>query len=556
MQGQHVQRTFGGIINPLITSDLDQFAWQPHPAGQSEATPSPGGASLARHFPIAAHGRVLAGQQLGAWLDDYYHRIHVTPAEIDLGFVVNNQSHPITVWNAYLTPMAVQEARIDDGEGLELEQPDRPPTLAALEERVYTVVVRTDGPPIIDAALIFEFSLTAARVPITGRRLLAWPYQPNWARPVVERLAYRTDVIQTHDGSEQRHRLRQWPRLGFRAQYVRHGLESRRLQALLWAWQSRNFALPLWHQVQRLEQPVAEGALGIPVNTVDLDYSADGLVILITSDREFELLTAAEVQPDGLTLARPTQQAWPVGTYVLPARPARMSQTTPLRRHTGTVLSLEADWEVGDYEPVPALADEPWYQDSPVLLRAPNRATPVDDAYERLLDVLDLGGVVVSDDPVGRPQLVTPLSYVLRNRAEIAWMRRWLQARGGRYGAFWLPTFEPDLTPTETITAASQVLSIRDIGYGLYYAQAPGRRDLLIELHDGRQFMRRIVDTLEADPGTERLLLDRALGADAPVQEVRRISFMSLCRLDADSVEFSHRSAGVAQISFVARSIG
>lgn len=556
MQGQLVQRTLGGIVNPLITSDLDQFAWQPHPAGQSDSIRSPGGSNRIRAFPVTAAGRARSGLMARAWLDDYYHRIHVTPAEIDLGFVVNNQAHPVTVWNAYLAPAPILEARIDDGEGLELEQPARPPTLAALEERIYTVVVRTDGPPIIDAALVLELTLTTARVPISGRRLLAWPYQPNWARPVVERLSYRTDIIQTHDGSEQRLRLRQWPRLGFRAQYVRHGLESRRLQALLWAWQARNFALPLWHQVQRLTQPLAEGALGIPVHTVDLDYSPGGLLILIAGDQEFELLTAAEVQSDGLTLERPTQQSWPAGTYILPARPARLSQATPLRRHTAAVLSLEADWEVGDYAPMPALTAEPQHQGHPALLRAPNRATPVEDTYERLLDVLDLGGVVVADDPVGRPQVATQLAYVLRNRAEIAWMRRWLQARGGRHGAFWLPTFEPDLTPTELITAASQVITVRDIGYGLYYALAPGRRDLLIELRDGRQFLRRIVDTLEADPGTERLLLDRALGVDAPMQAVRRISFMSLCRLDADSVELSHRSAGVAQISFVARGIG
>ena len=86
-------QSLAGYANIYLASDLVEhgtdgdIAWPPALMPMSAAAC----ASLVRTLPIAANGRVIASRASLSYSDDFYHRIHVNPAELDLGNVVSTQ---------------------------------------------------------------------------------------------------------------------------------------------------------------------------------------------------------------------------------------------------------------------------------------------------------------------------------------------------------------------------------------------------------------------------------------------------------------------------------
>lgn len=76
----------------------------------------------------------------------------------------------------------------------------------------------------------------------------------------------------------------------------------------------------------------------------------------------------------------------------------------------------------------------------------------------------------------------------------------------------------------------------------------------MIETVDGRRFYRRIKASA-AGPRTEVIQLDNALGVTLAPEDVIRICFISLMRLDHDSIEVNHitDSEGVSEVSVTFR---
>jgi hypothetical protein len=100
-------------------------------------------------------------------------------------------------------------------------------------------------------------------------------------------------------------------------------------------------------------------------------------------------------------------------------------------------------------------------------------------------------------------------------------------------------------------------LDVANIGYSRFGKAQPGRRDIRLELWDGRVFLRRLTGVTELDADAERLALDAALGVSVTPAQVARISWLVLCRLDSDSIEIHHEtdSEGVASSALVFRGV-
>ncbi|MCR3772054.1 hypothetical protein K3Z88_26610, partial [Pseudomonas aeruginosa] len=82
-------------------------------------------------------------------------------------------------------------------------------------------------------------------------------------------------------------------------------------------------------------------------------------------------------------------------------------------------------------------------------------------------------------------------------------------------------------------------------------------RDIRIELYGGQVFHRRILDVSELNVDVERMAIDSALGTVVRPSDVARISFMTLCRQDSDSVQITHETDtdGISTASTVFRGV-
>ena len=78
-----------------------------------------------------------------------------------------------------------------------------------------------------------------------------------------------------------------------------------------------------------------------------------------------------------------------------------------------------------------------------------------------------------------------------------------------------------------------------------------------MELNDGTVRYRRVLGSSELDAATERLNLGEPWDVEFEAKQVRRVSWMTLMRLDSDTVELEHITdvEGSARAQLVLRGV-
>ena len=500
--------------------------------------------------------KVIGSALPASYWYDVYDTVHILPSEIDLGDMLSSQERTVEVWNAYLTEQLLSSITpVGDG-GLTLTEPQAAPTtFTQLESRVYTLNISTIGPSVINADYTFSFPSDAAKLNVTGRRVLAFPFPPNFSQALIERLSWKTDVLSHYDGSEQRIKQRQVARMGYEYRLTALGVNAQRLKAMLWGWQARVFAVPVWTDEGVLQASANADDLVLNINTDDLDYHAGGFVVLLSDTYTLEVVEIESLTATTITLANGLGSAWSAGTKVYPARLARIASDLEFKNTLQGVDGV-VSFDVVDSTNAPAVDFSLTYRGLPVLNRVPNKADGVSTAFKRDMEILDnMTGVVTYDDRSGFANTLQDYHWIEKGRANITLLKQWLYARAGRLTPFWVSNWTNDIELARIVADSDLVIDITYIGYASHLSQGVGRRDIKIELTDGTVFYRRITDSVDNGDQTETLSIDLALGQVVNPSDIKIISFMQLHRLDSDTIEIAWRQTDLAECSHLVRGL-
>lgn len=537
-------------LHVRVTGSFDRYAADYYPYRDDAAPLAPGAQVRTVNLPVSQQANPQIGVQAGGfgWMD-WYDRIHLIPGVLALGNLVQSQVRTIEVWNAWQVPKRLASVAGVGTEGLTLTEPvAAPTTFGALESRLYTLSISLTGPPTIDAGYTFTFAGQAPELVVTGARVIGFAFRPNWRDPVVERLIWLTDVIRRRDGSEQRISLRSIPRREFEYRVTLTSAAAARMDAAVWGWQARVFAVPIWTDPAVLAAALPAGSISVPVDTALRDYAAGSLAALVQDDYDHEIVEVLSVAGGSITLARPTGQDWPAGTHLYPARLARLGAQVRITRPTAAVVEARIALQVEPLQPLAGITGPApsTYLGADTYLTPPNRVEALDDDITRAMEIIDAQtGPWAVDDPEGRPDIVRSYRWLLRDRAAVSAHKAWLLARAGRYSSAWVPTFARDMELVAQAGGTATTLVIEDIGYRNFYALATGRRDIAVRLPSGTWALRRIVGADQVVAGQERIQIDSALGAT--VDPGVWICLLGLHRLDTDRVELAWHSAEVVE---------
>ncbi len=545
--------------NPLIAVDFEGFTgeqWYPYHESIVSALPI---FTLTTHYPVEANGREIQYIKTNSYFDDFYNRIHISPASLELGNVASEQVSTINIWNAYLTPKILQNIEGVE-EGLNVSgQPNPPFTFTALQERAWNVSILPDGPSTIDTNLVWQFGEDQATLHITGTRIVAFGWLVDWSKPVTETLQWLTDILQSKTGHEQRRSLRLSPRIQFDAELLLYDAERQFFDLAMIGWGAKNFAMPIWPQQQWLKTTHTMGGMIIYCDTTYRNFKANRLAILRGQTAfDNETVEIESVLSDRLLLKRPLQKSWAKGTCLSPAITVRLTGQPNLLKRTDrmmrTAISLTATETLDHSEQMPSTL----YRSYPVLEQAPNEKNDLTHSYERLLSQLDnKTGLVLQKDHAQEAFGLYQYDWMTYGRQEQANLRALFYALRGSQKALWLPTFSDDLTLKSIIVASGQTLDVQWCGYSRFAQSQLGRQDIQIRLKNGTVLYRRITSSTELDSNTERLAIDQTFPVQILPTDIIRISFMSLCRLSNDSVVIEHLndSDGIAKSSATFRGV-
>lgn len=527
----------------------------PSAAGRADISPLALAAGTGVFAPPDFSGPTVDGAIAADFLADWYFRYHFIPGSLNLGNVVTAQSRDVLLWNAFLTPQEIQDFGITASEGLGAVSPTSVPyTMQPLELLTYTVQAAAQGAPQINASLVWVIEGQTFNVPIIGQRIVVWPFSPTWQNGLAESLEWRSTVIRAFNGKEQRTALRRTPRQTIEYTSLMTGLEAQTFENIMFGWQYRQFALPLWQEKSRLTEGVPGGLDVLQLQTEGRRIKPGSLLVIFADFQNFETVEVETVGPNSVVLRAAVQRDWPEGTPVFPVTIANLANEIPTQRATDATMTARVRFAVDpsfDDAAIPVETGLPVYRGIELYVgNRPNWAQQIDFIYRADVDLIDFG----TSRYRTRARNSTPYhekrtNWQVTSRQAIAQLRAFLGRRQGRAVPVWMPSGNIDFKLLDNITAVALVIDVMPNDYDRLVGQAPNKRDILIELRDGAVFARRIVSSTLGASGELRLGIDAALGQNVSIAQVKRISYLGLYRLTGDAVTFNYLSQTTATVA-------
>lgn len=343
--------------------------------------------------------------------------------------------------------------------------------------------------------------------------------------------SYVTDIQVTDDGTEQRRMLRLIPTE--RVSYTARTIDSRMTgwhQALVYGGQDEDWVIPYWPHGWYLGAAAVAGSnVVLSVDTTNRDFTVGGQLVLWRDERTTEACTITAKSGTTVTVSTLASN-WPAGTFVMPGLTGSFSTGTDFRRLAAMMgetrvtfdLTLGSDPAVSTptspavFTTVPFIRDLEIGDDTAYQVDRIENSTYTYADYARRPD----------------PQQATPMKLWLSSRANIASVIAWFDGLKGSLAAFYLPSYQQDLTVVSGLGTSSLVIS--NIGYTARLFPLTNRKQLAFVTPSGAVTQRTVSASVNNGNGTETLTLSGAAPSTTSL-----VSWLRRVRLADDTLAIS-----------------
>lgn len=480
--------------------------------------------------PIPLREYALSGSSGGSFSADFYNRIYQAPGLLDFGSVVSEQVLDFTVWNAYFTPKNLLNViETDFDSGTQFSGQTTPSIFSALEQRTYQITVGIGGPPTIDAAITFdwEVGIDSTSTDIVGTRVLLLPIV--FSANTQEALEFKTNVLNSWNGTEQRIRQRSAPRQQFAIRAFSPRSEMHKIDNLLYQFRQQLWVLGLWTEA-RTGDPITSGDTVVDVDTQYGDFRVNSLAIAWESPSKYDVFQITAKTDSTLTAASPIANDYSAPA-IMPVRSVRILGD-PTRTTSGYDSVLNITVEVIDNIVLPTSPSTQQFLGEDTYFEEPWASTSdgVPDSYQHKISAVDFQtGAVEIFAPWDNIRVGRTVEFLFEGKQAIWEFREWLHRRAGKLVPFYYPTFENNfkLVTTGTIGNAFEAV---DYGYDFGIS---GRDHIVFRLADGTWEPRTIINAVVVGDNVQ-ITLDTAL--NEPVANIIDVGFFGLKRLGTDKI--------------------
>jgi hypothetical protein len=367
--------------------------------------------------------------------------------------------------------------------------------------------------------------------------------KPDWADGSIETLAWLTSTTESPQAVEQRMGLRISPRILFEYTYTVFNSRRSHFDLLNMAGAGSPLYVPMWFDRGLLTAAAAIGATVLNLDTRWTEFQNCRYAILYNDEYNFEVVEIDSFTDSTLTLAVGLTNGWPIRTEIYPVRKCRVESQVTGDRYADEAFKGRMRFqtlETCDSIAAPVVGT---YLGNYVLETEPNDEGAIRYDYQRKEYILDtnVGTQLVSDVA---PFINQNHHWFAKGRQRLWQLRGLLYAIQGKRRPIWVPSYFNDFELSEAADALDTVLTVLRCGYTDTGGPFTHRDHILIHLRDGTRIYRKIVDSaiVGAEGLYETIELDAAIGVDISPDTVLRISFITFCRLDQDSIELIHHS--------------
>lgn len=498
------------------------------------------------NHPAAYVGRNATGLKATTYTDDFYHRIRYLPVELNIGAVTSTQTREMYVFNGFFTNKTLESIDVTNPEGITLTGPITPTEYYPLALSRYEVSAGIEGPATIDSLINFNWEAPEPdrTISIRGSRLITLPYM--FALGSVETLQWRTQIILSNQGEEQRIKNRGAPRQGFKIDVHIPKTDWTLSDNVAYGWRGNIWGVPVFPECRKLTSAVVEDALFLTLDTTNADFRDGQLLMVMDTINSYEVVQIATVSAGSVELTQGIPRAFPIGALVCPVISARMT-SDPIRNTTGAKVRLKASFEsvnnIRLTETLNPALDV--YKTLPVQLREPlySGNTGASDTYNRKVTIVDNGSSDVDTfSPWARTKVTRRALYELNSQADLWQFRLWLHSIGGRWKPFYIPTYESNFNFLDVGNIGGSITVVNDSSHSL---QGNDRRDIAMKHSGGWSF----AEVISISTVSENLVLTLDAPFNIESDNVEFICYLRKCRLASDTVEIIHNGNFTATCS-------
>lgn len=518
-----------------------------------DAEPRPAG-TLGNVQPIAIRRLTFPGAKVTAFFHDFYNRIYLLPSSVDFGPISGPVSVQFTLWNAFLTAKTVEGITLVNAEGLTLTGPATPTLYKPLARQGYTIKANDQGPPDVDARL--EFAVTGHSLPYTlpviGVRAFLTPFRPNWNQSVKISYEFRTEILKSRSGKEQRRALRSTPRKTIEYTTLTSFAGLRKANNLMQLAQARTLINPEYPRAALSSTGMAPGAVSIMLDDVPYWLQPDMLVCL-TNGETIETRRVEGIAAPFVSFKSFTQTAWPPGTLLVAAVSGNFPDSMKSRRETNAAAAVSVIFNVTPASETPVVSGDssPVFNGRELFLSRPNWGDRPSLDYEHESETLDFGrGKTRRFIPVHFGGRLWRGTYLSRDFATADRTREFFERMRGQRGEFYMPTWEHDLPPKLAIQAGTNTFRVEGLDVYKSFRDDTVFKALIVFKNDGGYIVNRVLDVFDT---TDEIGADTGINCQDPWPEtiepsdVRMICWLPVWRFATDTLSLEWLTRTVAQ---------
>lgn len=357
---------------------------------------------------------------------------------------------------------------------------------------------------------------------------------------------WMTKIQETIEGNEKRSALFTWPRIKLTNEFHLAEDEKRRfIHAHLYRDIHNIWGIPIVSDESKLtvESTASQNVLTVDDTDNRHFYAGRECVLISPTDWEsYEVATISGVDSSTqITLSGTLSNTWAIDTKVYPFYECRVepeqSRTSKYYKYnTVKIIGKESFESTRTFTYTPTTIDTgifPVYNSLNLFLYRP--LNPITEKYRHPFTMMGEFGKQTYFSTYGDTRAIFDRTFMCDTKTETYDLLDFFDAKQGRLGTFYTPTWMEDIIIDTGFDATDLVLLVKDLY--LTEAEIVGRH-IYIELKDGSYVCREIV----ARPTFLSITIDSAIGTTVPTADLTDTlcSFLHEVRFNVDELSLEY----------------
>lgn len=364
-------------------------------------------------------------------------------------------------------------------------------------------------------------------------------------------MSWKTDVLKSFDGSEQRISIVRNPRSSYGVGY----LEDSDAGIQFWKYEltfesgGTKWFLPLWGEILPLSAPVtaSDTVVNCDFSETDTALGQWGMLLHLNGSSELILGDTSTRTDSTMTLSSGSiLNDYPLGSYWLPVESVFVRTDPGYRENVRATAVVSVVFDLQHHKLVEGYGSSALatYLGRPVLDVHPDFIGS-NEVFTQRVSRTDYGGKVRVSSGENSSHSGLTRRYRYTENSQRQWWKLFLSTVKGQQGSFYTSTYREDLTLTTQPAQGSTAMVVSDssrVAGG--WENLLGHQDLALTTADGDvQYVRiDLAGTVDNGNGTHTIEFTPALTNTPLGSTVNKISFFELVRLASDEVVFDYLS--------------